>query len=236
MLKRNLHRICISLLLGVTVLSLSPNTLTAQETTEPVFGLPFAGDPGPSTWMFGQPYGNTTTAHRWRSSVYGAGQGMHFGIDISARCGTPIIAIGDGFVKEIDTHGSAPHSLSIQHDNGFVSFYGHLLERVKLPIGTEVKRGEQIALSGDPDRSCTSRPHLHLEIRRAPDMIIAYNPIPLIDADWNTIMLMSSFPARFQRDLTNPHQWQYIDEQPDVTFGWALLNNYEETWPLSWRQ
>ncbi len=225
------------LALGAISIAASAQTAAAQDLpTGPIFGMPLEGDPSPDTWLFAQTYGNTTTAYRWRWTVYGAGQGMHFGLDFSARCGTPILAIGDGIVKEIDTHGAGPHSLSIIHDNGYVSFYGHLLERVSLPIGTVVDRGQQVGLSGDPDGTCNSRPHLHLEIRNAPNMNVAYNPIPLIDADWDTIMLQSMFPVQFQRDLTNPHQWQYLDEQPDVNFGWRLLNDYEETWPPSWRQ
>lgn len=31
---------------------------------EKPFGLPFADPPGPSTWLFGQPYGNTVFAYR----------------------------------------------------------------------------------------------------------------------------------------------------------------------------
>jgi len=44
------------------------------------------------------------------------------------------------------------------------------LERAHLAPGEPVKRGQIIALTGDPDETCTSRPHLHLEIRTAPDL------------------------------------------------------------------
>ena len=60
------------------------------------FGLPFAGKPGVNTWLLGQLYGNTTGAYRRRGSDYRAGQGIHFGMDFSARCGTPVVAIGAG--------------------------------------------------------------------------------------------------------------------------------------------
>src|SRR5438128_1932380 len=89
-----------------------PAALPAQSKP---FGLPFAEPPGPSTWLLIQGYGNTATAYRWRVSQYGAGQGLHFGIDLSARCGTPVIAIGDGTVLKVDAaeHGAGPHNLLI---------------------------------------------------------------------------------------------------------------------------
>ena len=73
------------------------------------FGLPFAGVPGPDSWLLGQGYGNTTGAYRQRRSTYGNLQGIHAGLDFSAPCGTPVRAIGDGVVAEVDgPHGSPP--------------------------------------------------------------------------------------------------------------------------------
>lgn len=203
----------------------------------PPFGLPFAEPPGPSTWLLVQAYGNTTTAYRWRTLVYGAGQGLHFGVDFSAACGTPVVAIGDGVVVKVDAmqHGAGPHNLMINHDNGLASFYGHLLEKPNLTIGQPVAQGDVVGLVGDPDLTCTSRPHLHLEIRRAPDHRIAYNPVPLIEADWDALALAGRFSSGFARSLDNPHQWQHLDDQPETVFGGPLLNDYANPWPLDWR-
>src|SRR3972149_760261 len=122
-------RIAFTLLLALTLLLSSQPQSSAQ--TEKPFGLPFADPPGPSTWLLGQGYGNTTGAYRQRKTTYAAGQGVHFGVDFSAGCGTPVVAIGDGVVSKVDalSHGAAPHNLMIDHPNGYASFYGHLLER-----------------------------------------------------------------------------------------------------------
>ena len=131
----------------------------AQQVDGPPFRLPFLEAPGPSTWLLGQAYGNTIGAYRQRATTYAAGQGLHFGIDLSARCGYPIVAIGDGVVSKVDAleHGSAPHNLMIDHPNGYASFYGHLLERPDLVTGQQVQAGEVVAKVGDPDETCTSR-------------------------------------------------------------------------------
>lgn len=221
------------LLLAVSGAPAAP-AVAAQ--SERLFRLPFLEDAGPSTWMLIQPYGNTTTAYRWRFTTYGAGQGLHFGIDLSAPCGTQVVAIGDGTVAKVDAlvHGAAPHNLMINHDNGYASFYGHLLERPQVAVGERVRRGQVVALSGDPDLTCFSRPHLHLEIRNALSYTIAYNPAPLIDADWDSLMLAGPFTRGFARDLSDPRRWQFIDDQPEVHFGGGMLNNYDNPWPLDW--
>jgi murein DD-endopeptidase MepM/ murein hydrolase activator NlpD len=210
----------------------------AQGTGEPPFRLPFMDPPGPSTWLLGQVYGNTTGAYRQRTTTYAAGQGLHFGVDLSARCGYPVVAIGDGVVAKVDAleHGSAPHNLMIDHPNGYASFYGHLLERPDLVPGQSVEAGQVIAQVGDPDGTCTSRPHLHLEIRNAGAYTQASNPLVLIDADWDSLALLGQFGRGFARDLDEPRRWQNLYDQPDTVFWGLRLNDYTNPWPLEWNR
>lgn len=219
------------LALGGTVSG--PQSALAQPPASPPppFSLPFESPPGPSDWYVSQFYGNTPLAYDRRSDWYAAGQGLHFGVDFAARCGTPVIAIGDGKVIEVDNsyRGADPHNLAILHPNGYVSFYGHLLEEPSLEIGENVVRGQRVALTGDPDLTCRSRPHLHLEIRDK-TMGHAHNPALFIEADWNSLALFGPF-QKFSRNLDYPHQWVTPFDQPDVDFGGPLLNNYEHPWP-----
>ncbi|MDW8327497.1 MAG: M23 family metallopeptidase [Anaerolineales bacterium] len=225
-------RLIVSLALACLLL---PTSFPLRAQPKP-FGLPFNTPPGPNTWLVGQMYGNTIGAYRWRRIWYGAGQGLHFGIDFSARCGTPVVAIGDGVVTKVDAaeHGAGPHNLMIDHPNGYASFYGHLLERASVEVGQTVARGQVVGKTGDPDLTCSSRPHLHLEIRSGYDYRIAYNPVTLIDADWDSLMLAGPFQRGYQRDLNNPRRWQFPDDQPEVRFGGDLLNDYARTWPPDW--
>lgn len=197
------------------------------------FSLPFALPPGPDTWLMGQAYGNTTGAYRQRRTTYAAVQGIHFGVDLLAACGVPITAIADGVVFAADamSFGSAPHNLMIDHpDLGYASFYGHLLERPNLSPGQAVARGQVVAKVGDPGETCRSRPHLHLEIR---DLRHAwkYNPVVLIEADWETLALVGPFGTAFERDLDDPRLWQHLDDQPDSVIGGPPLNDFARPWP-----
>ena len=200
---------------------------------EKPFGLPFAEPPGPSTWLIAQAYGNTTGAYATRATQYAAGQGIHFGVDFSAPCGTTIVAIGDGVVNSADgPWGALPHNLMIDHPNGYASLYGHLLQRAQLRPGQMVKKGQPIALSGDPDGTCYSRPHLHLEIRSR-SYVHWYNPILFIEADWDALALTGSFSRGFEKDLDNPRRWQTLYDQPDADAGGRFLNEYQRPWPPS---
>lgn len=205
----------------------------SEPPAEPPFSLPFAGPSGPGTWFLGQSYGNTVGAFLLREMFYLQGQGLHFGLDFAAPCGTEVLAIGDGVISEIDTHGSGPHSLIIDHEGGYSSLYGHLLERPAWTPGERVARGQVVALSGDPFGTCRSAPHLHLEIRsNFHDR--AYNPAPLISANWDDLALVGSFGRGYERDLDNPRRWQRLEDQPAVFFGGPLLNDYADPWPPPW--
>jgi len=229
-----------SVVCGLAVLLVGMNWTTAEAAAPPPsdappFRLPFLEPPGPDTWLFEQPYGNTEFAYDYRSEIYWAGQGFHFGVDFIAPCGTPIVAIGDGVVHSIDgPHGARPHNLMIDHPNGYASFYGHLLVRPALSRGEAVQAGQVVGYVGDPDLTCASRPHLHLEIRASEDYATAYNPILLIDANWDMLLMMGGLSVAFEQDQNNMRQWQSIYDQPLVRFGYPILNNYQEPWPYDW--
>jgi murein DD-endopeptidase MepM/ murein hydrolase activator NlpD len=209
-------------------------TAARAAPSTPPFGLPFAEPPGPNTWLMGQLYGNTTSAYRLGDLWYQAGQGLHFGLDLIAPCGTPVVSIGDGVVVQADwtARGAGPHNLVVRHpDQGVTVLYGHLLHRPDLAPGEHIARGQVIAQTGDPDGTCSGRPHLHLEVRSL-DYRTAYNPVLWIAADWNALMLMGPFSdIAFARDTADPLRWVRPEDQPDVHFGGARLNAFPHAWP-----
>lgn len=218
---------------GLVLPVATTNNVTKAQTVK--FSPPFAGPPSLSTWYIGQWYGNTQWAYRQRYALYGQGQGLHFGLDFFAPCGSTLRAIGDGVVSAIDgPYGAAPHNLVINHGNGYHSLYGHLHQRATLSIGQSVSQGQAIGISGAPaDSDCDTRPHVHLEIRTN-GMSGTTNPVNLIDTDWAYATLgETSESLEFELDLNNPGLWQNIYDQPDVTFGAGLLNNFARAWPAN---
>jgi len=201
------------------------------------FRLPFLEPPGPATWLMAQPYGNTTGAYRQRFTTYGLSGGIHFGLDLSAPCGTELVAIADGIVFAVDgPFGSPPHNLMIDHPQlGYATMYGHLLEAPNLLPGEVVKEGQVVALSGDAGETCYSRPHLHLEIRDL-DHAMKYNPALLVEANWDNLAMISSSGRDFARDLEEPRKWQTLYDQPQARRGGPIVNDFTYPWPFDWSQ
>jgi len=231
--------------LGRQLSTVSPATAQEGATSpdapapqiERPFQLPFVAPPGLETWLMAQPYGNTSGAYRQRFTTYGASGGIHFGLDLSAPCGTEIVAIADGIVFAVDgPFGSPPHNLMIDHPQfGYASMYGHLREAPNLKPGQVVKQGQVVALSGDTGETCYSRPHLHLEIRDL-DHLTKYNPTLLIAANWDNLALIGSSGRDFARDLADPRKWQSLYDQPEARTGGPIVNDFEYAWPFDWSQ
>lgn len=207
----------------------------AQAPVKPMI-LPMANPAGLDAWFMGQPYGNTTASYNFGAQWYSAGQRLHFGMDFFMPCGTPLLAVADGEVHAVDamSFGSAPHNLILKHPAlGLTTLYGHLLQTPTLIAGQPVKQGDVVAISGDPDGECNSRPHLHLEVRSA-DFRTTYNPVDYIEAPWHTLALLGPFNYPiFQQDMDNPRRWMSLFDQPEVNFGGPPLNNYNRTWPYT---
>lgn len=208
-------------------------TPTAPRVDGPPFQLPFTEPPGPGTWLFQQHYGNTTQAFNYGDVWYEFGQGLHFGVDFEAPCGTPVHAIADGVVMFVDADGfgAGPHNLVLDHPGtGYTSLYGHLQNRPLLIKGEPVTRGQVVGVSGDPDGSCGSRPHLHLEVRSS-NYQRAYNPLLFFDINWHMLTSIGPYNTNFQQDLDTPYRWMRLEDQPEIEFSGNWLNTYARPWP-----
>ncbi|MFO7847973.1 MAG: M23 family metallopeptidase [Balneolaceae bacterium] len=87
----------------------------------------------------------------------------HDGVDFRADVGTDLFATGDGVVKYASRNGNYGNLLVIDHGFGFETRYAHLSGFADgLKVGTEVKRGDLVAFSGNT--GLTNGPHLHYEV------------------------------------------------------------------------
>jgi murein DD-endopeptidase MepM/ murein hydrolase activator NlpD len=88
----------------------------------------------------------------------------HTGIDIAAPAGTPIHAAGDGKVVKV---GFQPHGYGnyciIEHDGGWSTLYGHMIEKPVVNEGQRVTKGQIIGFVGTTGNSTGF--HLHFETR-----------------------------------------------------------------------
>jgi len=96
------------------------------------------------------------------TSTFGARWGtLHAGIDLAAPMQTPEYAAMDGVVLEAGPASGFGLAVYIQHENGDVTVYGHMVS-ILVEAGQVVKAGDTIALLGN--RGQSTGPHLHFEV------------------------------------------------------------------------
>ncbi|MGY1621833.1 M23 family metallopeptidase [Geodermatophilus sp. SYSU D00965] len=88
---------------------------------------------------------------------------MHWGIDLAAPLGTPIVAAVDGVVIRAGAASGYGNAIYIQDADGNVHIYGHM-RYYSVKAGDIVHAGDQIAKVGSEGQS--TGPHLHYEIHR----------------------------------------------------------------------
>ncbi len=87
--------------------------------------------------------------------------GVHYGLDLAAREGAPVVAAADGVVAVADWDTELGWLVEINHGYNFSTRYGHNFS-IRVDSGQIVRRGQIIALVGSTGRS--SGPHLHYEV------------------------------------------------------------------------
>ncbi|WP_392559069.1 murein DD-endopeptidase MepM [Orbus mooreae] len=85
----------------------------------------------------------------------------HNGVDFAVSRGTPVLSVGEGEVVIAKYSGSAGNFIAIRHGRQYTTKYMHL-DKILVKPGQQVKKGDQIALSGNTGRS--TGPHLHYEL------------------------------------------------------------------------
>jgi murein DD-endopeptidase MepM/ murein hydrolase activator NlpD len=100
------------------------------------------------------------------SQLFDPGRG-HFGMDIAARRGTPVIAPADGHVVFAGWTYEDGNMIILAHGRGYMTVYKHN-QSVLRSAQEFVRRGEAIALLGTSGRT-SQGPHLHFEVWRDGD-------------------------------------------------------------------
>lgn len=109
------------------------------------------------------------------SSLFGKRWGKnHNGIDFAVPKGSPVHAVFHGTVIFSGVQRGYGRIIILSHPDGYSTYYAHN-EELKVTVGSEVRQGDLIALSGSTGRS--TGPHLHFEIRKDD---VPINPISFL--------------------------------------------------------
>lgn len=93
----------------------------------------------------------------------------NLGIDIQAKIGESVVAVMDGIVKEVGTDvvGQKGKMVEIDHQNGFVTKYSNLDEKILVKTGDKVTKKQQIGTVGNTSLNSYKEDygsHLHFEV------------------------------------------------------------------------
>ncbi len=102
------------------------------------------------------------SGYGWRIHPILKTRRMHYGMDFTAKTGTPIYATADGIVKHAGwkPNGFGKHVV-INHGFGYETLYAHM-SKVAVKNGEKVKRGQIIGYVGNTGLS--AGPHCHYEV------------------------------------------------------------------------
>lgn len=131
------------------------------------------------------------------SDTFASRNGSHYGIDISAPQGTPVLAANSGTVSKSYYSSSYGHVIFITHNNGMDTVYAHLHKRLATE-GTKVARGEQIGEVGSTGRSTGN--HLHFEVH---------------NGSWNINKTFAIDPLQVLGNQENLPEKKYVKQQDD---------------------
>ena len=126
--------------------------------------LPAArADARPHAYFITPTWGRLTSPLGWRADPFQpAVRKHHWGIDIAAAPGTPVLASAAGTIQYAGAYAGYGSSIYIYHGAGWATVYAHL-SAIHVQPGAHVRQGMIIGAVGSEGRS--TGPHLHFEIR-----------------------------------------------------------------------
>lgn len=113
----------------------------------------------PSIWP-ASGFLSSTFSHNRRHPIFHDVR-PHYGIDISARRGGPIVATAAGRVTSAGWENGHGNYVEVDHGHGVRTTYSHA-SRILVRAGEQVTRGQTIALIGSTGFSVA--PHVHYEV------------------------------------------------------------------------
>ncbi|MBL8918649.1 MAG: M23 family metallopeptidase [Myxococcaceae bacterium] len=87
---------------------------------------------------------------------------FHYGVDVAAGEGTPILAAAAGVVVQAGPRGGYGNAVEVAHPDGTTTLYAHASD-LSVGVGQRVEAGQILGAVGHTGRSTGD--HLHFEVR-----------------------------------------------------------------------
>lgn len=102
---------------------------------------------------------------------------MHYGIDLVAPKGTPVVTTASGIVEKAESAEGYGNIVLVKHSDTYSTFYTQLLKFSVAP-GQKIQKGEVIGYLGESGIS--TGPHLHYEVHKNGERV---NPADFITTE-----------------------------------------------------
>lgn len=122
---------------------------------------PSGSAPSGGNWLKPTTYQRVSSVYGWRIHPVHKDWRFHYGIDLAASKGTPIVATRSGVVEFAKYSSSAGYYVKIDHQDGFDSVYMHMTHYI-VKKGDKVTAGQVIGYVGSTGTSTGN--HLHFAI------------------------------------------------------------------------
>lgn len=127
-------------------------------------------------WSYGEWMNNRRRLHRG-TYLEKEERWVHIGLDVNAPAKTPIFALADGPVMYVGDDsplvggwgGHLIQKIGFQ-ESSHLLVYGHL-GHINARRGEHLKKGDEIAVIGNPSQNGYWFPHVHLQLVGEPDMV-----------------------------------------------------------------
>ena len=106
--------------------------------------------------------GEVTSPFGWREHPNTGREAFHYGVDIAAEEGADVCCFADGTVGAVGDSVELGNYLTVHHENGVLTLYGHL-SRVTVTSGDKVSRSDKLGEAGHTGNATGT--HLHFELR-----------------------------------------------------------------------
>lgn len=106
--------------------------------------------------------------------------GGHWGTDIFADRGTPVVAVERGIARS-SSEPKGGTVVYLQGRSGTSYFLGHLDSAVVPPNGTPVNAGDVIGTVGSTGNAVGKPPHIHFQIRYGNDRFDPFDRLRSVD-------------------------------------------------------
>ena len=137
-----------------------------------------------------------------------AGARSHQGVDIGGNRGTPVVAVGNGYVTSVTENNLGGKVVFIRSDEANETwYYAHLDSQIAIP-GQRVNTGDVVGLIGNTGNARTTAPHLHFGIYTSGG---AVNPLPYLEAGKKN-------PKDIAAPISALGNWRRVASKPFLTY------------------